>query len=679
MSSSTAANGTSFPPNHTGTLRMVASNGTATLPGVPVSFQNSAPWTIELWFSLDALVDQMPLIGKTGEFSLSTRGAVLQAAFAGQTVPLRSTPLLTTGQPYCACVTYDGLNMSLYLDGGLAAQATTSASPPATGNALVIGGGFYGEIQGVRLWSQAMNAFLLAQNQFTPFAPGTPLLLAQIDFTAQPPADSSGNGVVPVLSPKAVYVPLVPAGSFGNTAFCDPYNDGAVNPGGSPADFSLNAWICPSVGSLMYVFANGVEESNSGTTLAVDAAGHMLFQVGDSAVLTSSATLQNGVWANVAATWSGDTGTLYINGAQDSTQGEMTLAGSLPEGEPLVGAIASVGAKLPINSFVGLIQSVCVWNVALTAAQVQQYLSDSPQGDPSCVAYYDLSQAPAQNQVSLNPLGLVAGTTLVPAPVGGSPFAAATVREALRGAGAAAAASAAPVDAEAEFARLLDAYELTAEQRAFFAGHHSASLARGEEEHRAGTSPGLGQIRIDPRPGGGTRVVRVSAQGEELILDTDLDPCTTWRLTLLANIVGALWLALGVKLNFAKFLNGMTTFLGTRINAIGVMPQLVALFANGVSGRAIYNSLWLLHEYSLLTPLAKLSYQVFTTSVGWWTILSLGMRIALLMSPSAPVELLWFVAQLAYSAYTIQQCIQQAPAGCLGAVGQGRGPQPALA
>ena len=666
---------TLFPPNHTGVTRFTTSAGAATFATCPISFQNNSAWSIELWCSLDALIDFMPMVSKGTEFTLASKGGILYAALGGQTVPLQSQPLLATGTPYYICLIYDGLTMSLYLDGGLAAQATTNANPPATSSPLTVGKGFYGEVQRLRLWTQAMNANILGQNQFNDFAANTSSLAAQIDFTVSPPTDNSGHNLLPTLNANAVYVPFVPAGVLVTSSFCDPYNDGAVNPGGSQQPFSVAAWICPEVnGSLMYIFTNGVAESNSGMTLGIGEDGKLFFQVGDGTVLSSQAPLQDGIWVYVAVTWTSPNGVLYINANQDSTSGSMILAGSLASGEPLVGAIASVGAQLPINSFDGQVQSVSVWNIALTAQQVSDYGTASPQTDPNCVAYYDLSQAPPQNQISFNPLGLVSGAILAPAPVysGGSSLLPATSGQSVT---RAATPTAQPVPAadsegftaavEAQFAAFLESFTLGDEQRTYFRELHATRLHEGRSDFLAGTSD-MGRVRIDVLAEGKARMTYLHPDGtEEIISDGLFDECTLWCIELVTAIVGALWLALGLAFNYSKFLNGMTNFFGTRINSIGIMPQLVAAFGNGVTGQSIYTGLKLLFEYSLLTSIAKLSGQLIFSSLSWWTLLSLGMRIVLLMSPTAVLEILWLVAQLAYSIYSINELLQQRPAGCL--------------
>ena len=673
-----------LPTNRTGVTRFIAGDSYATIPVTGLVFQNQAPWTIEVWFSLDALVDTMTIFGKSGEFTLGTVGPSLTAYLQGQFAPLISDPVLVTGLPYYACAVYDGQTMSLYLNGALVAQSSVAANPRATANPIALGSGnpptpgsgFYGEIQGLRLWSQAMNPEILTNYQFSDFDASTPNLLTQLDFTVSPPADSSSAGVVPVLGAHAVYVPFVPAVTLSVNSFCDTYNDGSVNPGGSSTPFSIGAWIRPSLANAdgpMFVFANGVEESNSGATLFVTQAGNVQFQVGNSPVLSSQATLSDGAWAYVVATWSANTGTLYINGASDASASNMTLAGTMANGEPLIGAIASIGSQLPISSFQGQVQSVCIWNVALSQAQVMQSKTQGPRlDDTTCTAFYDLSRPPVQNQITLNPVGLVSGAAVAPSALGTS-SAALFEASVPRSSGA---PPAAPGPGEAAFFEqherlfesFMDGFDLTDAQRSYFQSLFATRLREGHRDVLNGTHPALLNCRIDPLPDGRARVVQIAPDGTEVELFVgDLDACTLWCIQLIAAIVAALWAAFGFTVSAQSYMQGgAQAFLGTRIGGMGTfLPRLAQLFQNGVTAQSIRAAIALFHEYQLLMPLVTLSYQTVLATLSWWTILSLGVRVLLLMSPSAPLELLWLVAQLAYSVAAVQTAYTTGrPANC---------------
>jgi hypothetical protein len=688
-------------PAAMGTTRFLTGAATTRIPVLPVSFQNQSPWTIELWFSADAITDAMTLVTRAGEFTLACDGGTLTAAMAGQTVPLVYPTTLARNIFWYVAVQYDGQTMSMYLDGALVAQATTSASPAATGNPLTIGSGFYGEIQGLRVWNYAVRSDVLADNQWNTFPSGTQGLLTQLDFTAWPARDTSGHAVVPTYSQGVTYQPFTPATALATNSFCDPYNDEAVNPGGTTAPFSVAAWICPTaITDTMFVFTNGIAESTSGMTLGVAAGGAVTFQVGNSPTLVSTGVLATDVWTHVAATWAADTGTIYLNGAPDSTAATMTLDSTMAAGEPLIGAIASSGTQLPINSFQGFMQSVTVWNTALTQAQIQQAMAaPSVQDDPTCVAEYDLAFAPAQNIVSLNPVGLVAGAAMRDVPLSAqvatpglraaTPGLRAGTAEAPQRAdgapqpsGSAARTVYTPRQSAAqireflgspevidsaidEYERLLGASPLTAVQRTALRAQFERKLRAGQVDFLA-NQPNIGvNCRIERCANGHNRLIHIHEDGETVVYEGELSACVLWCISLIVAVVGALFTALGLACNYTRFLSGYTTFLGTRINSIGLMPQLTALFSGGVTASKIFTSLKLLHEYSLLIPLVKLSWGLLSQSVTWWTVLSVGVRLLLMLSPCAPLEVLWLIAQLAYSVYSIYTIVQQRPQGCL--------------
>jgi hypothetical protein len=670
-------------PAITGETHFLNGEARAILPEVPICFQDKRPWTIELWFSADALTDNMTLVAKADEFSLSIDNGRLFAALMGQTTPLKGMLALSIDEFYHVAVIYDGMNMSMLLNGALLAQATTEASPAATGHPIAIGGGFYGQIQGFRAWSMAISSQALSDNQWNDFPPKTLGLLAQLDFTVSPPMDSSGRSVVPKFTGGMKFLSLVPAVVLDANAFCEPYNDYGVNPAGSNLPFSITAWVCPSyIGETMYIFSNGLDETASGMILYVDAHGHLVFQVGaaSSPSLISLASLQADAWYYLAVTWANGMGSLYVNGVLDKKEAGMRLDGSMQYGEPLIGAVASEGAELPISCFRGLIQSVAIWKVALTAELVLQYMdvtSNNPQTSDYCVADYELGIEPAQNTITFNPVGLVAGARVDSIPVqppfgfAASPRCATAVP--LQEAGA----PGSPPQEEwakklgspefidqalKEYEEFLSTLALTDRQREAFLAQFRDKIRGGQGEFLAGRMGG--RCRIDRLGNGINRLMYIDHEGEHMVYEGNLSPCVLWCITLIAEILGALLTAFGFAITWTKYLNGFTTFLGTRINNIGIMPQLVALLNAGISANTIYKTMKLLHEFSLLIPLARLSWGLLTKAVSWWTIISVGARILLCFTPIAALEIAWLVAQLAYSVYRIITVWHERPQGC---------------
>jgi hypothetical protein len=143
-----------------------------------------------------------------------------------------------------------------------------------------------------------------------------------------------------------------------------------------------------------------------------------------------------------------------------------------------------------------------------------------------------------------------------------------------------------------------------------------------------------------------------------------MSACTSAVIALIVTLLGAFVTAFGFIFNSTSFATGLTTFLGTRINSIGLTTQLIAVFNGTITVTSIYKALLLLHEFSLLLPLAKLSWQLLSSSLSWWSVVSLGVRILLIFSPAAGAELAWYVAQLAYSLYSVMASFQLVQQEC---------------
>jgi hypothetical protein len=648
-----------------------------------ISFQGSSTWTVEAWVYLDALLDQMPLLSRSGEFLLATQGAQVYVQCAGRTPALLSEPVLAARTWTYLAVAFDGATLSLYVNGQRVATSTPVGDGVAPGDQpFTIGGGFYGQMESVRLWNAYVPPGQLYENQWTDYASGTIGLVAQLDLTQNPPVDTSGNGVVVTASGAGLeYVTFTPAVVLTTGAFVDTYEDGSINPAGQAQDFSVMAWVCPTtVGGAMYVFTNGPSGGDAGVFLSVLPSGTLQLQVGNSTPLTSNAVLDEGEWTSVAATWESatGTGTLYVNGTQDSSLSGMTLAGTLAAGAPLVGAVSEPPGNFPVDGFEGYIQQVSVWNVALTADQVQTYLAEPATGADGCVAAYDFTLDPAQDQVTFNPVGLAGGAALTvvqsPSPeTAASPQAMAVrprsrlgrddwgvvheVDEALL--------------SDASHAGLVEDYRgfvaglgVDAERAAELERRFTANLERARADARAGTY--RAPLRATAWQREGQSFITLEAGGERVDVAAEgLDPCTTWAVTFLITIGGALFSALGFTLSLNKVSAGLTTLLGTRINSIGLLPQLSAVFQGGVTASTIWKSLQLLYEFKLLFPMAKLLWQGVQASVSIWTVLSVGGRLLLLLGPSAPLEVALFVAELGNSVYSVATQWNQRPAGCL--------------
>lgn len=673
-----------------------ASSGKVTCTNLPrISFQGTSQWTFEAWLYLDALVDQMELIGRPSEFVLATRGSRIYAARTNQVAPLLSDPLLESHTWYHVAVSFDGLTMALYVNGVQRNSLTVSDSGVANkGAPMTIGGGFYGQLDSVRLWSALVGPGALYGNQYLDYPSRTSGLEAQIDFAMLEPKDTSGNNVPVTLSKQGVGCrTFVPAGEM-QGSFADPYNDSAVNPGGRAQDFSVMACICPSsIGQRGAIFSNGPIAGSAGMSLQLLESGKVQFQVGSSTPVVSSKVLEPNEWQNVACTWqqSSKTGTLYIDGQADGTPAAMTTDGSMTEGEPLIGGGAYDGESLPSLGFWGYIQSASVWSHALSQAQVQQYMTDDPVLDQKCVADYDLLGSLANNNVTLNPVGMVGSASLtvvesltsttspttptstststpevMPPPRTRSRPLLAT--HAPRGI---APSNVAPemLSAAARAAMVKDYRELIGEQLGIV-GDQQAQLAAGLEQKLArlyeelleGTHRIPFEVDIEQWDGVSIMTLRTE-DGSTVVYEGLADAaCVLWTATLIAQVGMSIFTVYGFTINVNQYVSGLTNLLQQPLQTIGLGRQLVAVFSSGVTPTSIWLALKLLREYKLLGSIVSVAWQGLSASI--WTYLALAGRIALLFSPWAPLEAAIFIAELYVATAAIIAQWNKRPAGC---------------
>lgn len=93
--------------------------------------------------------------------------------------------------------------------------------------------------------------------------------------------------------------------------------------------------------------------------------GNIRFNLNQIVIMQTSITGYNGTWVHVAATKSGNTGTLYINGVSVGSGFAQSTINTSPN-NLLIGRMAN----LATYSFNGTIDEVRIWNVARTASEI---------------------------------------------------------------------------------------------------------------------------------------------------------------------------------------------------------------------------------------------------------------------------------------------------------------------
>jgi hypothetical protein len=663
--------GPTLPVFSDGITNITSGSGFIAVPNSVVNFSGTNTWSMEIWVYPALLVDNANLLSCAGEFALSSSNSTIIFSLTGQSFVLTAQEALQANTWTHIAVTFDSNIMALYVDGLLQVQSLMSGPGPAmSGNPIQAGGGFYGQLDSFRLWSIAVTANNIGDYQFVDYALGTPGLQAQIDLTQNPPADTSGQNVPVTQSPNGVqYVSYIPSVYLEGTAFVDTYADQNINPAGSAADFSIMAWVYPTViGSDMYIFTNGINESLAGMSLMITASGNVEFQVGQSAALVSVSILSPGSWYNIAITWSASstTGSIYINGTFDSSNSSMTLGGNTqPVGEPMIGAVVSNQSTMPVSTFTGYIQLISIWNSALPAAGIQFNLNIDPLSEAvsptgtalGCIADYNLGMFPAQNAISGNPLGLVAGAETSTQGISSNlnlggirkgPLAGDVHRLAQK--------QTAEIPENwledgafdvmlRDMIGIIQGQKITPEQEKAFGGMMQENLRRAFDDMKSGNYKSfIGDIEYTPEMLEIARQISVKS-GVAIT-------CVQCVVGLIVSIASLLLVVFSIPINGTTLTESLLNYLNNLpwiqnlIAAIQAMmpapnpnPSQLFTFMKDV--------VLFLHKNQALTPILNLAFQAATSSVSWWTIITIMARIVIYFFPGAGQA--WLAAQLAYS------------------------------
>ena len=127
---------------------------------------------------------------------------------------------------------------------------------------------------------------------------------------------------------------------------------------------TLSAWVnFTSVPSYCYLVAYGTSATQQGCLLGVISGTWGFTGYGVSYDVKSSVTPVSGTWYHICATYTAGTATIYLNAAQIQ-QSSVTFN--------TVSSWAYVAQRQGADYFPGYLSNAQIYNVALTAAQVQQ-------------------------------------------------------------------------------------------------------------------------------------------------------------------------------------------------------------------------------------------------------------------------------------------------------------------
>lgn len=637
-------------------------------PNIPVSFQAQNPWTFEGWFKFDGLCPDSTLLSKQGEFAFGTTGRSVYAKRASQIAAVTSDAVLNTDDWFHLAVTFNGTTMTLYVNGLSAGFANVydSGVPPQPGN-LQIGVGFQGEVAEFRIWNVCVPGNQLFDHMWVDYAPSSqPGLLRQYNFETVPPSETSGNNAPPTFLQGAAQITITPTVQLSDGAFCDPYDDSAVNPGGGGNDaYTILSWVnIDYLQSQNCIFSNGAWDSASGVTLYVDNGTIKAVRGGrNGVVLASSTVLQADQWYSIGYTYDGTKQTIFINGVQDA----QAAAGSIPTmalGDPIIGAAFMANGSAMAMPFQGYIQSVTVWSSALPAVQIQSWMYNDPSQSDTCVANYWFGVTPIQNMVNGNSVGLVAGARFLvyqtPVPSTGLPARpefdpysppVRPLHQLLleKGVSGNPMAGVQPNNEYGIFSEehkkilvneFLQALPKSYSKRSR-AERRTAFKARLDDvADKALNHPEQLQLRVIRTIEGSDCVLTLHYRGQQAEVYrapvNAVDPCVVWTIQLFTTLIVGFLGVFAVQVD----VDAIARFVGlTIIPAEALMGQIRLIFSLGFRAQSFIQVFSVLYAFGVFGPLI----QAVVTGMSWWGLFTFTLNVVMLFVPYPTAQKAYFV------------------------------------
>ena len=134
--------------------------------------------------------------------------------------------------------------------------------------------------------------------------------------------------------------------------------------------FSMSAWLKPSslhAGYAVGFFCSGFNDPHFGLQTTLAGKVTLLAELAGQVTITSSVSYAANTWIHVAGVWTSATSrTLYVNGVADGTSStSVTISANINRF-----SVGRFDRQTPVNHFVGLIDDVVRYNIALSATEV---------------------------------------------------------------------------------------------------------------------------------------------------------------------------------------------------------------------------------------------------------------------------------------------------------------------
>ncbi len=337
-------------------------------------------------------------------------------------VATSETNTLSTGKWQHVAATYDGSNIRLFVDGvEKLVQAETTSIVKNDTTSLRIGESeiwpgrhFHGKIDEVRIWNDTCSATEIRANMHRQLQGNEDNLVAyyKMDTGEGTTAKDSGpNGHDGTLTGGPSWQTSGAMSGPGNALDFDGTDD-YVDLGNNckpTSALTLECWVNADnwTGASVNESIAGNTQSG-GYNIAVyttDKVGFAVYSDGDYRGVECATTGMTG-WHHVVGTFDGQYTKLYFDGVLKDTE-DMGSSGNTitydNDNHTLLGAEAGAEATPDAGHYYnGLLDEVRFWNTARTAAQIQDNMARTLQGDESgLMAYYRMDQQAVAGQTTL--------------------------------------------------------------------------------------------------------------------------------------------------------------------------------------------------------------------------------------------------------------------------------------
>ncbi|MEI7425551.1 MAG: DUF2341 domain-containing protein [Candidatus Moraniibacteriota bacterium] len=313
-----------------------------------------------------------------------------------------SSTVLSNNTWYLATVTYDGVNLKLFLNGILDSTpvATTGSMSDSAANFAIGGRGdgyyFNGKIDEARVYKRALSTKEISS--LYEWAPGPVAYYNMEEGGGTTANDTSGNNNTGTVFGNS----NIATGKFGKGRSFDGVGDGinlgssAILDFGNNGAFTFSGWVNPTV---LVDYAGFVSKDTAGRSspysyMTTFMANGRLSAYNNStwADICPAASVAIGIWQYITFDYNGTNITGYVNGKSCGS-----IAFSYPDNGAYDVTIGSWYAPSAVYDFNGLMDDVKIYNYARTPKQIMQDMtgnvaSSDLQTNEEATAYYKFDE-----------------------------------------------------------------------------------------------------------------------------------------------------------------------------------------------------------------------------------------------------------------------------------------------